>query len=81
MNYTTITRKEQDAIDALQDLAKRWPKSLWLFSASGRLCVMKRDDDGEKVMIGDPALGQYGGVDPAYKVCTIHGIANDGGDW
>jgi hypothetical protein len=65
---------EDQAIKALKRLAKRWPKSLWLFSASGSLCVMRTTKHG------DPAATPRGGVDPDYIVDTIN-IPNDGGDW
>ena len=71
-----LTREERLAIAALKRVAKRWPKSLWLFSASGTLCVMKCGPDGEEVCL--PGVG--GGVDPEYMVDRID-IDNDGGDW
>lgn len=70
------TLEEKRAIDALKRLEKHWPKSLWLYSASGTLCVMRRDDQGNQAML--PGVG--GGVDKAYKVDEI-AIPNDGGDW
>jgi acyl-CoA synthetase (NDP forming) len=60
----------------LKRLAKRWPPSLWLFSASGALTVM-RYPEGER----NAAHTNSGGVDPDFIVDTIHGIDNDGGDW
>jgi hypothetical protein len=36
-----LTKAEAEAIIALEDLARRWPKSLKLFSWSGALHVMK----------------------------------------
>lgn len=68
------TAQETKAIAGLKTLAKRWPKSLWLFSASGTLCVMQRGPDGER------AHTSAGGVDEAYVLATIN-IPNDGGDW
>jgi hypothetical protein len=68
------TKDEQRAIDALHRLAKRWPKTLWLYSASGDLCVMRLGEDGLRVF----AEGVF---DPDYLVDTIAGIPNDGGDW
>lgn len=70
-----LRRDEERAIAALQRLAERWPKSLWLFSASGDLTVMRCDDQGERPHV------RGGGVDQDYIVDTIYGIANDGGDW
>jgi hypothetical protein len=75
MTDIVLTDDEMQAISALKRLARQWPRSLWLFSASGSLEVMKKNDDGEVVMIPE-----YGGVDPAYSVATID-IENDGGDW
>lgn len=66
---------EEQAIRALERLAKRWPDTLWLFSASGTLCVMRKGKDGEHVSKSND------GVDDAYQVTTILGIDNDGGDW
>lgn len=65
---------EEKAVKALERLAKRWPKSLWLFSANGTLCVMRCDEHGEHV------LTQTGGVDQEYVIATID-IPNSGGDW
>lgn len=71
---TDITPEERRAIRSLQRLAKTWPKSLWLFSASGGLCVMRADEDGRPVMLPND------GVDPDYVLSTVD-IPNDGGDW
>lgn len=68
------TPEEQKAIRTLQRLAKTWPKRLWLFSASGSLCVMRARQDG------DHYRTPSGGVDPDYVITTIR-IPNDGGDW
>lgn len=67
------TKAEQRAINSLKRLAKNWPKTLWLFSASGTLWVMKAGEFGEQVHRGD-------GIDPAFCITTID-IQNDGGDW
>ena len=68
------TLEEQKAIDALKRLAKKWPSSLWLFSASGTLHVMRKGSDDEHVVL------RHGGVDPDYSLATVK-IENDGGDW
>ena len=68
-----LTKEEQNAINTLRRLEKRWPDSLWLFSASGSLCVMKKNSDGERMSRGES-------FDPNGHVVTI-GIENDGGDW
>lgn len=72
-----LTAKEQAAIATLRRLASAWPDTLWLFSASGTLCVMRRDENGERAQTRGDAKG---GVDPDYVVTTID-IPNDGGDW
>jgi len=69
-----LTVEEKRAIAALKRVAKIWPPSLWLFSASGNLCVMRNGPDGDSVMCSN------GGVDQDYKVDKID-IPNDGGDW
>ena len=69
-----LNDEEKKAIRALKRVAKKWPKSLWLFSASGSLCVMKKGPDGNCVMTPG------GGVDQNYLVDSIY-ISNDGGDW
>jgi len=66
--------EEQRAINSLKRVAKKWPKTLWLFSASGTLWVMKRGLEGERVKNRD------GGVDKDYIIESID-IPNDGGDW
>ena len=71
---TSLTPEERRAISSLKRLAKRWPKSLWLFSAGGSLHVMRRGPDG------DFAKTSNGGNDPDYELDTIY-IPNDGGDW
>lgn len=70
-----LTKREKEAVEKLKDLAKIWPKSLWLFSASGTLWVMQSPGNGESEM-----TGKEGGVDRDYTVCNID-IRNDGGDW
>ncbi len=68
-----ISKEEERAIASLQRLAKKWPKNLWLFSASGTLCVMRKVD-------GVIKINAHGCVDQNYTVATIE-IENDGGDW
>ena len=69
-----LTKEERNAISTLERLAKRWPESLWLFSGSGRLWVMRKNAQGEQ------AYTPRGGNDQAYCVKHIE-IENDGGDW
>jgi len=68
-----LTPEERKAISALKRLAKKWPKSLWLFSASGTLWVMRCGEHGEEVFSGE-------GYDPDYIVESVD-IQNAGGDW
>lgn len=70
----TLTAQEEKAIADLKAIARRWPKSLWLFSANGSLCVMRAGPNGEHVRTPD------GGIDPQYEVDQIE-ISNSGGDW
>lgn len=63
----TLTVEEQKAIKSLQRLAKKWPKSITLFSWSGSLVVFK-EVDGKLGVVdtirgipndgGDPNYGQ-----------------------
>jgi len=69
-----LTPEEKKAIAALKRVAKRWPESLWLFSASGTLHVMKKNEQGERVMLSSD------GVDPDFAITSAY-IENDGGDW
>jgi len=62
------TAEEQKAILALQRLARRWPRSLTLISASGSLCVLHTDEHDGTHRFGSAVMS------------TIHGISNDGGD-
>jgi hypothetical protein len=64
------TAEEQKAIDSLGRLAKRWPKSLTLFSAAGSLVIVRTDRvrEADSRMAEDDVLAH------------IYGIPNDGGD-
>lgn len=64
---------EIQAIAALRRLESRWPKSLWLWAASGSLHVMKCEPDGSRKTT---ATGGY--ADTA-KISLS--IPCDGGDW
>lgn len=46
MNEIEVTKEEQKAIASLERLAKKWPRSLQLFSWSGSLCVFKVNKEG-----------------------------------
>lgn len=69
-----LTNEEKAAIAALKRLAARWPKSLWLFSASGTLHVMRCGPNGERM------TNDLSGMDADYCLGSID-IPNDGGDW
>lgn len=69
-----LTDAEKSAIRSLKRLSKKWPDTLWLFSASGSLAVMRCDDNGDHAHVSG------GSLDPAYLLETID-IPNDGGDW
>lgn len=68
------TKDEKRAISALKKVAAKWPKSLWLFSASGSLCVMRSGPNGDQI------VNSGGGIDQAYLIVSVN-IPNDGGDW
>ncbi len=67
-----LTEQEKKIIKRLKNIAKVWPDTLWLFSGSGTLCVMRKKD--EKVVMDGFS------VDYRYIVDYID-IENDGGDW
>ena len=64
---------EKTAIKRLKIASIDFPDTLWLFSASGTLYVMKKKN-GERVVLPD------GGMNPNYIVDVID-IESDGGDW
>jgi hypothetical protein len=69
-----LNAAETEAVQTLQRLARRWPSSLWLFSASGTLWVMKKNSKGQRVS------RDVGGYDER-RVVGKFPIENDGGDW
>lgn len=72
MSGDELTDEERRAIASLQRLAKRWPKSLTLFSWSGSLVVYHTADKDQFVL---------GGVEANDLILeAIDGIPNDGGD-
>ncbi len=76
-----LTSEEQRAIGALKKVAKIWPKTLWLYSASGTLNVMRVGKDGLPVICEQSYEGEQGmGYDSENNITTIN-IPNDGGDW
>jgi hypothetical protein len=82
-----LTKEEKNAIRSLERLSRRWPKSLWLFSANGQLHVMKRDGSGRR-RVAQAARGSSSlmdgsepeVVDRNASVALVD-IPNDGGDW
>jgi len=61
-----VTKEEQRAIALLKQLAKKWPKSLELFSWSGSLVILKEKNNRDAVIDqiigisndgGDPSCG------------------------
>jgi len=73
-NMRDLNADEREAIQVLERLANQWPETLWLFSASGSLWVMRKDDHGAKSSLSTQ------GYDPEYALTSID-IENDGGDW
>jgi hypothetical protein len=69
---TTPYTPEQ-AVRALQRIAKRWPEGIGLFSWSGTLCVVRLDD-------AEDGGGWPHGHFSDNVIETITGIPNDGGD-
>lgn len=77
-----LTEHEESCIRSLKRLAQKWHKHtnrLWLFSASGDLCVMLKEGNGNK----EPEFNSDGCVNQNNMVvgCERIEIPNDGGDW
>jgi len=70
-----LTDDEIKGIKALKRLAKKFPKTLWLFAGNGGLHVIKPGEDGKIV------LTKSGGVDGDYHVDSVIDIYADGGDY
>jgi len=78
--FTNLTVTEKKAIRSLQNLAKRWPKSLGLYSIASELFVFKFSQSE----LGDGMRKdgyQSPSFDPNAVVVEIKNILNDGGDW
>lgn len=75
MSGDELTAEEHAAIVTLQHLARRWPKSLTLFSWSGSLAVLHTAD---RERLTDEHVSQVGKCD--LILAFIDGIPNDGGD-
>lgn len=78
-----LTDKEKELIRDMKKLATKWKKHgnrLWLYSASGTLCVMMYEGESNP----NPTMGGSNpsneGVNPDNQVTSID-IPNDGGDW
>jgi len=69
-----LTKEEENAINTLRRLQKRWPKSLWLFSNGMSVHIMRSDKNGEHV------TDSFGCMCQEYIIDSID-IENDGGDW
>jgi hypothetical protein len=67
VNDENLTAQERKAISDLKSLAKRWPRSLTLFSNSGTLEVHRTQEYLKDPVASPPAA-------------DIYGIPNDGGD-
>jgi hypothetical protein len=74
MSTDDLTDEEARAIASLQRLAKRWPRSLTLFSWSGSLVVFHSADMATLTSSND------GGEKADLILDDIPGIPNDGGD-
>ncbi len=72
-----LTKPEKLAIASLKRLAKRWPKTLWLYSAGPSLLVMREPVDGNRHGSGQ----REEGMNPDLAITAIEGISRDGGDW
>lgn len=62
MERMRITETERYHIRKLEKLASTFPKTLWLFSASGSLQVHKLKPDGNRYMNPDGSVSQEGFV-------------------
>jgi hypothetical protein len=69
-----LTKEEQNAINTLKRLEKRWPKGLWLFSNGMSISIMKYPENMDDI------VNESGGMNQDYIVDSID-IPNDGGDW
>ena len=69
--YEMLTDEEDKAVRSLERLAKKFPRTLSLFSWSGTLCVCKVHPDD-----ADDDTYEY----PIRVITDIVGIVNDGGD-
>ena len=76
MKKFKLRKQEKDVIKILKSLEEIWPDSLWMYSASGTLCIMRAEfGTNKRAMKKD-----FEGYDQDYIVDTID-IPNDGGDF
>jgi hypothetical protein len=68
-----LTNEETRVIRDLNRLAKRWPRTLWVFCGAG-FTVLKCKPDGSR------AMNSEGSVDQRYIVASFP-IPSDGGDY
>jgi hypothetical protein len=70
-----LTKDERACITALERVAKKWPKTLWLFAGDGTwISILKSKPDGQHAILPS------GSTDQNYVVGKVK-IDNDGGDW
>lgn len=75
MPAADLTEEERRAIASLKRVAKKWPKSLWLFAGEHRgLEIMKTDANGQRAVLRNYSF------DPEYSVGNADFPA-DGGNW
>lgn len=71
-----ITKEEQNAVNILKRLEKRWPETLWIYVTGNGIHILKCGKDGKHVY-----TEREGTPDLDYEVEYITGIDNDGGDF
>lgn len=76
MDKHKLSPEEQRAIHDLEQIAEKWPKTLWLYATGHSLHVMKLNEQGKRAVLP----GHVAGYDSGYVVSDIE-IPNDGGDW
>jgi hypothetical protein len=62
-----VSKDEQKAIKSLEALGRKWPETLFLFSWSGSLHVMKHLEDGRLGDISHISGIPNDGGDPTYE--------------
>jgi hypothetical protein len=68
MDREDLTDEERKAVAALKRLAKRWPKTFWIFVGSGDIHVLRKQPDGSRATLPG------GGMDPEMIVATIRAL-------